>query len=169
MIVLALDLASRTGWAVGGGGMPKTGVYNLSGGSRGHGFLGFNNWLYGKIDRTGAELIAYEKPLFSLGKQGIRADVGMKLIGLAAMAEMIGAARGIPVVVVAVQPVRKAFLGHGRPANPKQAVLDRCKLLGWETGGDDNRGDAAALWFWAKATHDPKFNIETGNPVFAGT
>jgi hypothetical protein len=169
MIVLALDLATKTGWAVGGGGMPETGLHVLPTGHRGHAFLGFNKWLYDKVDQTGAQMIAYEKPLFGGKGVKMREEVVMKLVGLAAMAEMIGASRGVPVVVVAVQPVRKAFLGHGRPANPKQAVLDRCKLLGWETGGDDNRGDAAALWHWARATHDRTYNIETGNPVFAGT
>ena len=171
MRVLALDLATRTGWASDygpflGSGFPVTGLYTLSDVNRGHAFLGFNKWLYNKVESLGdIDMIAYEKPLFGGKGVKMREAIVMKLVGLAAMAEMIGASRSIRVESVSVQVVRKAFLGQGRPANPKRAVLHRCAMLNWGTADDDNRADAAALWFWAKSNFDPKFNIEPGGPV----
>lgn len=171
MRVLALDLASRTGWAVdrNDGGPPRTGTYTLyaSGNTRGPAFLKFNEWLYAFAGQCNVDLLAYEAPI--IGGAPIGQHEAMLLIGLAAQVEMIAAARGVDVAATAVSTVRAYFLGKGNGNLPgpkaKRLVLSRCASLGWETGGDDNRGDAAALWCHTKAQRDPKFNIET-TPLF---
>ena len=89
----------------------------------------------------------------------------MLLIGLAAVTEMIAASRGIPCSAANMQSVRKNFVGSGRPGNPKKAVADRCKLLGW-TCRDDNQSDACAVWSFAKSKYDPAYRIEQATPLF---
>ncbi len=50
-----------------------------------------------------------------------------------------------------VQTVRAHFLGRGRHTNPKRAVLERCWQIGYlpRDCRDDNRADAVALHIWA--------------------
>lgn len=47
-----------------------------------------------------------------------------------------------------VQTVRKTFVGHGYPQNPKKHVKAMCVELGW-TPKNTDEADAAALWSWA--------------------
>jgi hypothetical protein len=170
MIVLALDLATNTGWAVDrdAGGSPLTGLYRLIGGGRdrGHAFMKFDRWLFDMARQTKAELIAFEAPI--VGGAPTNIDMALLLIGLAAHVEMVAASLDIRAVNAAVSTVRKFFTGSGRPTNPKKATLDRCKQLRWDVGGDHNRADAAALWTYTKATNDRTFRVETGTPLFSG-
>lgn len=169
MIVLALDLATETGWAVDheGGSMPRTGSYELRGNaaSRGYAFLEFSKWLFSFARMTMADVIAYEAPVF--GGMPTGPDHAMLLIGLAAMTEEKAAALDVRCVQTVSSTVRKYFLGHGRPDNPKKAVVDRCNLLRWDVKNNHNRADAAALWCHTKATLDPAFRVETGTALFA--
>lgn len=165
--VAALDLAINSAIAFGDNGAPRTVAYRLHGGgaARGVAFLRFNEWLWTMLGQTGARLVAYEAPI--IGGAPINANMALLLIGLAAQVEMVAASRDIPCISVAVQTVRKHSLGHGRPENPKRAVLQRCDQLGWDVGCDHNRADAAMLWMYVKSVHDKSFRVETGSPLFA--
>lgn len=165
MILLALDVAkNRTGWAVdqAGGGAPLTGSWSppTAGMPIGYAGLAFQKWLHRFVCERHVEQLVYEAPHVGGGK-GIVMDENttLVLIGLAFSVEVIGASLRAPVFRGHVGTWRKHFLGTGRPENPKQAALDRCKLLGWNVEGHD-AAEAAGLWAWAKAS-DPTFRLDT--------
>lgn len=155
MIILALDLSkSRTGFAFDGeNGKPRTGSYSLAAGGndRGRALLKFQGWLYDLIGVTGAGLVAYEAPI--VGGVPTNEHEALLLIGLATATETMAAARSVRSIKAAASTVRKHFVSHGRPENPKAVVMARCKLLGWEPKSHDE-ADACALWDLIKNTHD---------------
>lgn len=167
-MLLALDIASLTGWALGGpaDGAPRTGTWLL------HGLDDYG------LDRSLAtlhetvrefcrchavEIVAIEAPMTP---QGRSAHTATALISLVAVARAAVQRHGARLRLVHVQTVRKHFVGQGRPDNPKQAVMDRCRLLGWQFE-DDNAADAAALWAYAMSLHYPKWSPQS-TPLFRG-
>lgn len=172
MIILALDLATISGFAVDrpGGGPPLTGTFTLpgTGGRLGHGLHRFERWLYDFARINKAGMLVFEAPI--IGGAPLTANVAMICIGLAAHVESKAAALDIKCVKVASQTVRTHFVGtsRGDSATLKGKVQDRCRQLGWDYGNDDNRADAAATWDWAKSTYDKKnHNVEQATALFA--
>lgn len=127
----------------------------------------YSEFLCNVIRTHEPQLIAYEAPV--MGNRGggmtMNMEVAFVLIGLAFLTETIAASYKIRCVRAHVATVRKHLLGTGRPDNPKQAVMERCKLLGLDVANHDI-ADAAATWAWAKAKHDPTFRYETTTPLF---
>lgn len=168
MKVMACDLATVSGIAVDGpGGKPRGITYRLptGGNDLGGAGLAFSDWLHGLASIERPDLIALEAPV--LGNTGAKVFTSEMLVGLAFMAEVVSKSLHIPTVRAHVQTVRRHLLGNGRPRNPKRAVIDRCRLLGWAPK-NDNEADAMALWLHTKARLDRTFRIETGTPLFAG-
>lgn len=168
---LALDQSkSRTGWRVDtldgkthGGGWTGTSAH-LPGtaGAR------YSEWLCQIISTYKPELIAYEAPVMGGSGRGVTMsmEVSFVLIGLAFLTETIAASYKVRCVRAHVATVRKHLLGSGRPTNPKEAVMARCKLLGFDIANHDE-ADATALYLWAKATYDKDFRYEKATPLFA--
>lgn len=79
-----------------------------------------------------------------------------------ALAKMLGAIefvagmKSIATRTAHVQTVRKSFLGHGRPSDPKKRVMAMCRALGWEPGNLDE-ADAGAVWYYAGTQVAPRF------------
>lgn len=168
MRVLALDIATTTGFAVDGdGAAPRTGTFRVRGGGNALGPAGFSfgQWLHNSIQAFEVEAVAFEAPL--MGGKGVvmNANTSRLLIGLAFMVETVAHGSRMQCFEATVQQVRKHFLGHGRPSNPKQATIVRCRQFGWQVR-DHNAADAAALWAYAKATLDPSFRLESTTPLF---
>lgn len=160
MKVLALDIATQCGVAVGNcGDTPKAWSVDLGKGcSEDARFSQILTLTAGLIERHKPDLIVIEAPI------GGR-DASALLIGLVACARGVCANRGVLAVAVFPATVRRHFLGKSLTARDfpalsaakakraiKGAVMDRCRLLGWDVP-DDNAGDAAATWDWACATH----------------
>ena len=171
MRVLALDISKAcTGWAVDSdGGPPRTGTWK--GGSQatpGRAGALYSEWLCGMIALNKPEMIAYEAPMMKPvpGKIFMNVDTSFVLIGLAFLTETIAASYRLQSKRGNVATVRKHFVGHGYPDNPKAAVMERCRILGWEVENHD-AADAAAVWNWAKCTFDRSYRIEAGTPLFA--
>lgn len=122
----------------------------------------FQKFLYRFAEENGVEMYVYEAPHVGGSGGGIimNENTTIALIGMAFSVEVIGASLRIPVKRGHVGTWRKHFLGHGRPENPKQAALDRCRLLGWKVDGVD-AAEAAGLFAWAKGKFDPAFRLET--------
>ena len=118
------------------------------------------------IDMHGPDMIAFEAPM--MGGKGITMtdDVAYVLIGLAYLTDTIAASYRLRSEKKHVATIRKHFIGQGRAQNPKAAVMERCRILGWEVENHD-AADAAAVWAWAKATFDKSFRYETATPMFA--
>lgn len=159
LIVVALDIATQTGIAVGSpGGKPKAWSVDLGKG-RGEDAR-FSKALvltHELIERYRPDLIAVEA---AIGGKFASAF----LIGVVACVRGVAANRGVPVRSYTSGSVRKHFLGRAlakrdfpslKPAAATKAikgeVIARCRLLGWEVA-DDNAADACALWDFACAT-----------------
>ncbi len=150
--ILALDLASRFGWAEGAnGGKPNCGSKRcaIEGAGTPEIFGNYTKWLSQKlIDRT-PDVLVYEAPLATIHVRGhTTVKVTRILFGLAAITEGIAYRMGVRSIREAsVNEVRKHFIGVGNlPGNEaKRAVGVRCRQLGYEID-DHNAGDAAALW-----------------------
>ena len=165
MICLALDLATKSGWAIddASGNRPELGTYKLAGPSRGQQFLAFERWLYPRLD--GVDLVAVERPIFGGGKIIFSQDHMMVLIGLVALTHAVAASRGLEPHMPAVSTVRRHFCRSGKAK--KSDVQDQCWILGWDFDNDDNQADAAALWSWAKSSYDPGYQPAVGTRMFA--
>lgn len=110
-------------------------------------------------------ICAIEAPIIVMSRDSA-AHTLAALVGLSAVVRAAAHRAGARVLLAASSTVRKHFVGHGRPDNPKRAVMDRCRLLGWDFT-DDNAADAAATWCWAMSVSYPKW-VPNGTPLFAG-
>lgn len=174
MRVLALDLSTKVGFAVDapdGSARPRTGVWKLpivAADDYGTMGLALQQWLRGLVGMTGAEMLAYEAPLVRAGGAFNGAFTNAHTVriqlGFTMAAQIVAAERRLPVVAAAVQTIRKHFCGHGHAKKP--AVMERCRVLGWEIA-DHNAADAAAVWSWAKSAHDKRYPVHAETALFA--
>jgi Holliday junction resolvasome RuvABC endonuclease subunit len=158
MRLLALDIATCSGWAVdppGGGDRPLSGSFRApsDGENYGRPFVAFTDWLDGMIQVHQPDIVAFEAPLVVGGRNGTtrptNAHTVRLLFGLASMAEMVAERRSVDSFECHIQTVRKHFVGSGRA--DKREVMQRCRVFGWAPV-DDNAADACAIWSFAKAT-----------------
>lgn len=184
--LLALDVSTRTGWAIDDRlrlGVPESGLFRCPGslGGRDEGydfgrtFHAFEVWLRRFIEERRPDVIAKEEPLRLLhpktrfGAKGkmeaalVTSQTTIRcLLGLDAVVEKVAFEFKIDCYDANVQKIKKYFVRGGAE---KSEMMARCKLLGWDHGGDDNRADAMALWAYAKSISDPKFAPMT-TPLF---
>jgi len=169
-LIMALDVATHTGYAVGRiGEKPRFKTWRLKkpDDEPERAFVNLCCLIRDEILLEGTpDFFCYEAPLspgalrqeaVGYGKDGeitsvkkvrqTNAKTTYLLVGLAAVAHATPGAWGVSPRKVSVQTVRKAFLGFGRPENPKQLVMDQCRRLGFDVK-DDNQADALALWHY---------------------
>lgn len=161
MLILGLDLATRTGFACGKAGeRPDVGVVELK--ARGEGpEVAYGNliaWLNTTLART-PDLVVKEAPpaLQGFARLGNAAATVRMTYGMHGIVEGMCARFGIRCEEVAASKVRKHFLGAanmGDRATTKRAVIERCHLLGLlpRDCHEDNKADAIAVFDWASAT-----------------
>lgn len=140
--ILALDLSSKTGFAVGrADGEPAYGTLHLkySGESIGRPMLDLFQWLNDFISVNGVDFVAFEAP-FSQGKG---ARDARKLICLAGTVELVCEGRGIAKTELDARALKKFWTGNGLAS--KAAMMEMCRAYGWDPK-DDNASDALALW-----------------------
>ena len=170
MKVLALDLASRTGIAVGGPNtIPLCFTENLGEVGEHHGarFAQAFRMMKRLITTHEPGLIVLEAPF---KKKNTQMNVEYILMGLRGC--VMGAAHmyHIPFEQHEVSTIRQHFIQHGRlkRAAAKAATIARCKQLGWKVANDDE-ADAAALWDYACSRQSRSHAISTLNsttPLF---
>lgn len=163
MSVLALDLASVSGWAVGEpGGQPEHGSHRFAkqGASHEAIFANAMDWAETIIMLHHPRLIVWEAPLpgFKAGKT--TNDVTTVLFGLPAIVGVVAYRHGI-------YDCRKADTGavrhHFIGCNPKRAkakglVVRQCNAMGWHCS-DDNEADALATWSYMCSLINPKLAL----------
>ena len=167
--VLALDLATVTGWAYGApGDVPTFGSIRFikPGGSRAAAYRAFRAWLEGKWNVRDAQpdLIVYESSnvQFMGGKTNI--DTIKLLIGLAEHLEE-WAHNNIDLREASVSQVRSHFLGQNmKAAIAKPMTVERCRSLGWNVSNPDE-ADACALWDYQCCWLDPQVAVRS-TPLF---
>lgn len=160
MIILGLDIApGATGAAVGDGSSPpRSFVAQFAGKDRGAIGAKYMAWLRDLLVMERPDLVAFEAPLVKIDRQS-SVETTRLLMSLAFLTETMAAMRQIKSTEVNMQTWRKAFLGNGRPADPKGETLRMCAMLGWDTGGLHDRADAMGVWVWAHLNHGNRKGI----------
>lgn len=167
-IVLALDVATVVGFAVGAidkappptaleassqGGVSQP----LSGSQRiGHQrmdagafFASYERWLRDMIGVHTPDIIVFEAPFISGGKQ---MNAAIRLLGMAAVTELVAHHLGVRIFSAHMSKVRKHFCGTGHAKRDiiKKKIQDACDARGWFYA-DDNAADALAVWDYTAA------------------
>jgi len=146
--IIALDLATKTGIAVGKPGCVPicfTEVLGETGAHHGARFSQALRMMNRLIKQYQPGLIVLEAPIgVHGGGSKKRPEV---LMGLRACVMGIAHMHHVPFQQHEVATIRKHFIGHGRlkRVEAKAATIKRCKQLGWTVQNDDE-ADAAALW-----------------------
>jgi hypothetical protein len=161
--VLALDIATRTGWCLGEpGGPPKYGSIRFEGSSHEMRWAAAAHWAAGFYRKHRPGALAYETPgIYHSRKTNI--DTKVFLGGLVGITAGTIHACGMPADMIfrADTPdVRRHFI----QANPKRAIAKdltkaKCRELGYEIQ-DDDEADAIAVWHFACAYFEPRLAME---------
>lgn len=165
MRILALDLATRTGFATWDGARRESGFVDFDvkrGESPGMRFVRFNRWLDDVAGRLGVDqrprvlpfdIVFYEQPFVM--RSGAAAEVSL---GFATRVQEFCARYGIEHQPVNGSKLKKWTTGRGNAKKPDMvaAVCQRFFPKAWEEGAkrfeiDDNEADAIALLEYAKA------------------
>lgn len=140
--VLAIDLATSTGWAFyrAGDDKPSYGLLRLQGGDEGDVLNRYGRWLHGAIAVHRPSRIVFEAPFV----QNVNAVA--RLFGLAAVTQFLAKNNDRTAYKVTPAEWRKHFLGagNGGRADLKKAVMGGCELRGWAPA-DDNVADALGV------------------------
>ena len=170
MNILALDIATVTGWAYGTpGSVPRLGTQRWAPPSSSNADVGCGvlRWASDFLKMNPVDVLYFEAP-FDPRVMGKRTNFNTTriLVGLPFLIETLFAARNIATIrEVPVAAVRKHFLGKNpRGEEGKKEVQRRCRQLGWRFDSDD-AADAGAVWAYACAIEAPKAAIATA-PLF---
>lgn len=151
--VLALDLATATGWAQWTPGRPVAyGTRHFAEGADLGVFLhAFDFWLSDRLTDSAVDHVAYEAPVLPKSS-GIQSR--LRLFGLVGQTELICFRREVTCRPVAIQSWRSHFLGvvpripgesrESRRRRLKRATIEQCQARGWSPR-DDNAADALAI------------------------
>jgi crossover junction endodeoxyribonuclease RuvC len=166
-MILALDLATITGYALGdhegiklsgARRMPDTGADLYRFGSA------FRHWLTTGLERHRPDRVAFEQPILSKETQLVTCR---KLYGLAYHTELICGDLAIPCGEVNMSDWRKHFLGKGYPRKRKDvkaAVMARCRDRGFKFSTDDE-AEAIAILDYVLSCENPNFALGA-TPLF---
>lgn len=156
--VLALDVATVTGFAVGNvGEKPQIGSirFGAVNCSPVESWAAATTWISEFIEVDRPDLLLLEAPLApSFARGTTNVNTARKLMGLSCLMETIPHMLGVNRIREArVQSIRKHFIGNGglRSADAKRAVIQMCRHRGLEPR-NDNEADAAALWYFGTET-----------------
>jgi crossover junction endodeoxyribonuclease RuvC len=142
--IIALDLATATGWAVGmPEAEPRFGTFTLpsTGDDIGRFLVKFEDWLNDMITVEGPGLVVFEAPILRRG--GGNPVVARKLMGLANCVETICYRRDVRCRQAHLATVKKSFAGSGRAE--KSDMIAMARRWGWAVR-NDNEADALGLW-----------------------
>lgn len=156
-VLLALDLATHTGFAEGTiGDTPRFGSIRFapSGSGRPALFGGAVSWIGTMMQGFRPQIIAYENPFAPSVMRGhTNRSTALVLLGLPAIIQGIGYRMGVfNFCGCKPETVRQYFINQKRlpRAEAKRAVMQRCRELGHDVK-NDNEADALALWYYVDA------------------
>jgi Holliday junction resolvasome RuvABC endonuclease subunit len=168
MIVMALDISTKIGFAVGTpAAKPAFGTYPLPKPSDpddfGSRFAALDKWLGDQITIHRPALLAFEAPIPPRGDNMTSNWPTIRLlIGLVSVAEMGAAHAGIPCEEVAVPTWKKGFTGTGRA--DKADVITKCMSLGFRVA-TDHEADAIGILSHILHSHRQAPTWDTGQMV----
>ena len=164
MMTLALDLATRTGWATGRFGMPPSwGAVEFGRGrSNGEVLAAYRGWLNGQITALEPQIIAFESPFVPTGNSEFakprNALTVRRLFGFAAVTELTCIERRLRCYEARPTEISRRFLGGPVPKKrdeKKAATVAMARQLGFAVDNDDE-ADAVALWCFAESVFEPR-------------
>ena len=163
--ILALDLATHTGWAHGRPGeKPKWGVETFQG-ERAKAYRALRAWLNQWIVDKRVDLVTFESSATQFMHGRTRIETIKRLIGLCEHVEELCYGR-VECREARVAEVRAHFIGQNiARAEAKVETIRQCKELGWDTS-NDNEADALALWSLQVCCLRPDIAIRH-TPMFA--
>lgn len=173
--ILALDIATRLGWAEGEpGGTPRFGSERLApdGSSQAAIFAGMIGFLGTRLQAFRPRTIVFEAPeLFRLRSgKATRATIEV-LFGLPAVMQGVAFRMGVyDLQEATANDVRGFFIGDRKlkRAAAKPAVIAECHRRGWMVRNDDE-ADACALWAFMSAVKVPDLRVVSpATPLFKG-
>jgi hypothetical protein len=170
--ILALDLATCTGWTRGKvGAEPVFGSlrFGKSGATNNAVFGNALRWISGLLEpQPRPDIIIVESMLPPEAKLGTTSrDVRDRLAGLHGIIRGVAFLRGIyEIQQASVNDVRGHFIAMRglKRDEAKAAVMQRCRKLGWLVI-NDNEADACALWHYAVCLLDPEQALRV-SPLF---
>lgn len=156
--ILALDVATRTGWAFSDGERQESGVASFElkhGESTPTRYVRFSQWLREMLDRYRPEMVIYEQP-------GARQPSGAAAEVLYALTTRVAEAaelRGLACVTLAPAALKKWATSNGNASKDAMIVAaaekQRQHVEDWiahlRRPGGDNEADALLLLFWVQA------------------
>jgi hypothetical protein len=169
--ILALDLASTTGWAVGEpGSEPEHGSLRFASAGASHEAIFARAATWTKMMLAGKDIrtVVWEAPMptsFSRGKSNVNTTT--LLYGLPAVIGAVVYNCGIYDIRKAdTKDVRNHFIGcNPKRAKAKPMVIRQCQAQGWQVS-DDNEADALATWHYMCSLIEPKLAMRP-TPLFA--
>ena len=168
--VLALDLATITGWAYGPPGKPPEFGhlrFGKPGTTRPVIYRAFRQWLEDKwnIRDEQPDLIVYECPAIPSFMHGdTNVETTKLLFGLAEHLEE-WSYNVVELREATVSQVRCHFIGRNHKAKiAKPMTVEKCRALGWAVETDDE-ADACALWDYQMSFLRPDLAFRT-TPLF---
>jgi len=149
MKILALDLATKTGWAFGDTDDDvvriHSGVQDFSlkrGESRGMRFLHFDRWIYQMLAECDPEVVVYETPHH---QGGHATEV---LLGLVGLVQKAVAEAKTEHASVHSATLKKFATGSGRASKEEMKIRAIQRFA--RQVEDDNEADALHIWDWAR-------------------
>ena len=143
--ILAIDLATRTGWAVRKDGVVTSGFVDLGGDG---GMLPvakaerLMRWMRSTIDASAIKIVVYEAPI----KRHASAGAAELAYGLAMACQLMARSKNCEVSMVHVGTIKKAWTGKGNAKKPDMVEMARAN--GFDVR-DHNEADALALIHYA--------------------
>mgnify|MGYP001563702698 CR=1 FL=1 len=140
MKILALDCATKTGWALYSGRLLESGVQDFTkrrGDSNGMMFLRFRKWLDLLIATEMPDAVVYEQ---SHHRGGAATEIGVNLTG---RVQEVCADRGVEFSSVHTTTLKKWATGHGKA--DKGQMMARAAVYIGRPPIDDNEADAVML------------------------
>lgn len=174
--ILALDLATVFGWAVGtrGGGISSSGSVRLPSGHIEDKVAAFMRWLSDFYRVTPCHHLICEAALPASHFKGkTRIETTQLLMTLPSVAGGYFRLMRVPMDRIRrAEPndVRRHFIGQTRAEDrnaTKRAVISRCRQLGFDPA-DDNEADAIALFDYQRALLNARYSAASG-PLFTAT
>lgn len=163
--ILALDLATKTGWCRGVPGQPVevgTHVLPKTGSDIGTFLNAHQDWLDALLLTRDVSLVIYESPILRSGNTNI--STLRKLYGLAGVTEMVCVDHKVRCVEVMIQKAKKALAGHARADKAQMMLAAERRNVAVE---DDNQADAFGVFLTAIHEGWPE-HASFYDPLFAG-
>lgn len=157
MSIMALDLATKFGFAIGEPHqVPRSGSKRLKDGEdpAARAYKRIAQWLRDEFILEIPEAVFVEKPISAMAGGLSNSSTIIMLNGLVAVVHGICGCYGVRCVEVPVSTVRKRLLGRGRvTGDPKRLTLENLKMRGLLSSDcfDTDQSDAVAIHAYASS------------------